>query len=525
MAVATVVSKPSGFRPVATGELNYVFSQATRPTGYHIEIELNGLSVPKGYFYADSAGVITCNIAAMLRPNLLMSPTIAERFKSTYVKYQEVWDAGSNVQVALSGDVIEYYAGSDNYKNHRTRFYLDSTNSYPDNYLSYLISTRQQSGAFPLTTLSAWDNRTSYIDFLHDASMEASFTYLEFQAAGTHSIEFGRFAGNAVGLESLPIKRTWMRPEIKKLVNLTSRTNENIWSTATTKALALYFGSADLGQGYAMKFRALQSGTFNSFKLRVKKVGNPTYTITFKILATAAGLPDEATVIGAQAVINLDDVNTLSDDLVLFSMSGNLTSGTDYALLIQPNNDGLGDANNYYQFYSSTVSTVANANVCNKAAGVWTNDVNKDLSGSVYYSATSSASIYSQLYILVREECANPLYLKWLNDFGGLSTFLFDGDQRYNIDPTQTDMGAYPLMGVVARNLTLEEWEALQELNKPGAEYGDNKKVGAYVVDFTDESNPVNVYVVPNLAETQTKFRKNQAEFTLRYPLIETSSI
>ncbi len=138
-----------------------------------------------------------------------------------------------------------------------------------------------------------------------------------------------------------------------------------------------------------------------------------------------------------------------------------------------------------------------------------------------FYSYASS--LYASLSIILREECANPVYLRWINDYGGLATWLFDQDQLYSVAPDED--GRFKKLGIVARTLTMEQWLALQELNRNGAEYGDNEKLGAFVQDFTDEDDPINIFVESQEASTQTKLPRHEFGITLRYPLIDNSDI
>src|SRR5690349_20497855 len=51
-------------------------------------------------------------------------------------------------------------------------------------------------------------------------------------------------------------------------------------------------------------------------------------------------------------------------------------------------------------------------------------------SGTIMVKKVSAPeTVYYSIEVEFKEECANPIYLKWLNDYGGLSTWLFDQDQ------------------------------------------------------------------------------------------------
>lgn len=184
----TVNSKPSGFRAIGGGELIYQFTEAsvTGKSNYRVEIELNGISAPIFEYRPNSSLVIEADIAPILRSALELNFTTASRFGSTYVKYQAKWDGGSDAQVPLSGDVIYYYCGVNHALNKRTRFHIGSDGG------NFLI---------PTSKLYAWKNRTAYVDFLHDNTMNATTTVEYYYSGG--STVLGTFDGTTIGMTSL----------------------------------------------------------------------------------------------------------------------------------------------------------------------------------------------------------------------------------------------------------------------------------------------------------------------------------
>lgn len=118
--------------------------------------------------------------------------------------------------------------------------------------------------------------------------------------------------------------------------------------------------------------------------------------------------------------------------------------------------------------------------------------------------------------VTVLPECSNPIYLKWLNDLGGISQWLFDVNQVYGFQPQ--DLGRFHNKQVYATDLTDEAWEMLAELIKDGIEYGDNYRAGQSVYDFTNESSPIQVLPVPKTVSMETKAERSTLNFTIRYP-------
>jgi len=125
---------------------------------------------------------------------------------------------------------------------------------------------------------------------------------------------------------------------------------------------------------------------------------------------------------------------------------------------------------------------------------------------------------YAEIFVKVLPECYNPIYLKWINDLGGISTWLFSFNQAWSLSPQV--MWKDNIYRVETNVLTLDQWKMLQELNRDGLDYSTNRKSGSYVIDFTDEAYSINVYPVPEVAETMTKMRKHSFALDLRYEQI-----
>lgn len=491
----TVILKPSGFQPVGGGKLIYQMTEASiagKPN-YRVQFQFNGYTatIPIIEYRLDSTLTLNADIAPALRTLLQMSETTSLRFLNTYVKYQAVWDGGSDAQVNLNADVIYFYIGNNSILNKRTKFQIDSAGGL------FLLPTSQ---------LYAINARTAYLDFLNDSNLTAnSFLMVKGQTAAYADIVPLIFDGTVKGLQSA---------SFKPLSNISAQvkgftTKLLINQSDFTNVRKLYFGSADLGQGFAQVFTGIAGPGY--FVVPVSKTGTPTYSTTFKILGTAAGLPNEADV-KATVTVDLSQASTSTAILLDFSAFA-FVGATVYALQIIPNNDGTSDATNYYSYTVSNASTYAGGSVSNKAAGVWTNDANKDLACNFYVTATQ----YATINISPADECANPIYLKWLNDLGGISTHLFDYNQVMNIDPKL--YGRYKSLQLFAKKLALDQWQMVADLNKEGMDYGDNLKSGQYVRDFTDETTSLPVFVMQKPVSTDTRRRQHQIDLSIRYQL------
>lgn len=210
----TVNLKPAGFRPVGGGELIYKFTEATivgKPN-YRVELEFNGLGLPKFEFRPDSALIIQCDIAPILRSVLALSALTTDRLKNTYVMYQAVWTGGSDAQVALNTDVIYFYVGNNHWLNNRTKFHTTATDGqagppfapYPAGVaLHHVIPSSESTASFAATENEGylgWLNKQFIFEFLHDntsaVNCEVTFT----SPAGVDTTT--AFAGNVYALRS-----------------------------------------------------------------------------------------------------------------------------------------------------------------------------------------------------------------------------------------------------------------------------------------------------------------------------------
>lgn len=182
----TVNLKPSGFRPVGGGELIYKFTEGSivgKPN-YRVELEFNGLGLPKFEFRPDAALVIECDIAPILRSVLLLSTATADRLKNTYVMYQAVWTGGSDAQVALNTDVIYFFVGNNHYLNNRSKFHITAADNkagppfgggYPTGVsLLYEHPSAQGSSSYQTTEnieMIGWLGQEFVLEFLHDNTL------------------------------------------------------------------------------------------------------------------------------------------------------------------------------------------------------------------------------------------------------------------------------------------------------------------------------------------------------------------
>lgn len=230
----TVVSKPSGFRPVAGGSLLYVLTEASlvgKPN-YRVEFDFNGLGLPKFEFRPDASLTITADIAPILASVLKLSNLTTDRLKNTYVKYQAVWTGGSDAQVLLSSDVIYFYVGNNHYLNNRTKFHTQSSDGNATPTLSTGVSLLPTSALGD--KIKIWLNRNFQFEFLHNNSLPANITVIFNSGSATVSVALT--SGNTFAMESVLIDWT----TLSNAYNNANNPHIKVVDTATGNTCYLY---------------------------------------------------------------------------------------------------------------------------------------------------------------------------------------------------------------------------------------------------------------------------------------------
>lgn len=130
---------------------------------------------------------------------------------------------------------------------------------------------------------------------------------------------------------------------------------------------------------------------------------------------------------------------------------------------------------------------------------------------------------YAFINMKVIEECDNAVYIRWLNDFGGIQHWMFDYNQRLGFAIGSNDKAKY--IDVVADGVSFEEFLMLDELNKSGLVYNENYKIGQFVQDVTNYSSPVSLVTDPVELQTLTKRVSHDFRTSFRYPLIPNTDV
>jgi hypothetical protein len=128
----------------------------------------------------------------------------------------------------------------------------------------------------------------------------------------------------------------------------------------------------------------------------------------------------------------------------------------------------------------------------------------------------------------VEDACDNPVLLVWKNSLGGDSFWMFDHSQEagYNLSGSKKAKR----MTLFAEHLTLNQWEALNELNTLGEVYAENiieftssvnkthKRDGAQVYVLDASGNKTGVIVIPTTSVINTKDETHRIEIEIELP-------
>lgn len=130
----------------------------------------------------------------------------------------------------------------------------------------------------------------------------------------------------------------------------------------------------------------------------------------------------------------------------------------------------------------------------------------------------------------LRDACDNSIMLMARNSFGGVLQWLFDENQEYTFDYGNGIKAKR--MRLFADDLTINQWEALQDFFTLGEVYRNNIREftsdtiktatrtdnQVYVVDSI--GNKIGVIVIPRQPSTETKQVKHTFEIEIEYPEI-----
>jgi hypothetical protein len=283
-------------------------------------------------------------------------------------------------------------------------------------------------------------------------------------------------------------------------------------------------------QRYGVVFTAPANAGF-SLQLRASdpfKFGSPTNTVRLRLCATAAGIPDEGVVLKT-----VDYTPSANGNILNFS-DISLSLGTDYAFTWAPNADGTSDASNYWIINAGIDSgAMDSVGFVKVGVGAWTalGGDSPTPFGQIFLStdALDMLTIIEPITLTPTDVCDNPIMLFWKNSLGGDSWFMFDHNQEMSIE----GVGGRKVKRMVlfAENLTLNEWEALNELivfrdefqNQvlKLSEYDRTKSTDGQSVFVVDQDGtPTGVTVITNRSRSMTNNETHRFEIEIEFPEI-----
>lgn len=146
---------------------------------------------------------------------------------------------------------------------------------------------------------------------------------------------------------------------------------------------------------------------------------------------------------------------------------------------------------------------------------------------------TTNYKISERKKVLVKDACENAIMLLARNTLGGCLSWVFDYSQEYTF--SYEDGSKAKRLILFAENLTLNQWEALQDFVTLGDVYMNNivellssniktsSRIGSQVYAVDRHGNKVGVIVIPTQNTTRTKQSKHTFSIEIEYPELFTT--
>lgn len=144
------------------------------------------------------------------------------------------------------------------------------------------------------------------------------------------------------------------------------------------------------------------------------------------------------------------------------------------------------------------------------------------------YDVNTYTQIYREMEVFVEDPCINPFYIFWKGSTGGDEFFMFQIGQE--ISSNLQGGGRRKRVTMFAENLTLEEWEALNELNSPNLITKDNiielssavikthTQLNQQAYKIQADAKKIGLLVIPTSNKTNTKNISHSFELTVDLP-------
>lgn len=147
---------------------------------------------------------------------------------------------------------------------------------------------------------------------------------------------------------------------------------------------------------------------------------------------------------------------------------------------------------------------------------------------TAYVETGSGEVLTDTITIDVLQPCANPVYVMGRNSLGGVIQWLFDYNQEYSFDGD--DEITRKRLVLNTDQLTINQWEALQDLNKLGQVYRNNivefdsstiktsTRIGQQLYVVGLDGSKIGVVSIPSRNVTATRQRKHVFDLEIEYP-------
>lgn len=141
---------------------------------------------------------------------------------------------------------------------------------------------------------------------------------------------------------------------------------------------------------------------------------------------------------------------------------------------------------------------------------------------------SDQSAITEQITIELRDPCENPILLVGRNSLGGPLEWMFDINQEYTFDYGNGRKAKRLVLTAV--NLTINQWEALQDFITLGEVYRNNiveftsatiktsTRIGQQLYIVDSDGNKIGVIAIPTKNKTRTKQIKHIFEIEIEYP-------
>lgn len=142
--------------------------------------------------------------------------------------------------------------------------------------------------------------------------------------------------------------------------------------------------------------------------------------------------------------------------------------------------------------------------------------------------STGPTQIVATKTIEVRDACQNPVLLMGRNLLGGPVMWMFDFSQEYTFD--YGDGRKAKRLTLYTDNLTINQWESIQEFISLGEVYQNNiiefdsttiktsTRIGQQIYSVNQDGSKVGVIVIPTINTTLTRRRKHRFEIDIEFP-------